>query len=273
MAFKGWLKKDTNHFQVIGPFVASADGETAQAALTINQTDLILSKNGGTWASKAATGGATAQASGLYRIVIGSGDTDTAGVLDLFCHVSPALYVQYTYHVVPQNVWDSLIGGTALISSSASCATATQVVDKLSYGIKSTDLTGVTATQVTDKLSFGIKSTDLTGVTATQVTDKTGYAIAAGGIPVGGFAAGAINDAATNADMETAIRDSVWGKQVEAEGTYSAQQAMSLMLAVLCGRTTASGATFQTPDGVATRLVAALDANNQRTGITATPSA
>lgn len=231
MSSRGWLKKDTNSFVVLGPFVASADGNTEQAALTINQADLILSKNGGAWASKAATGGATAQASGLYRIVIGSGDTDTAGLLDLYCHVSPALPVRYVYNVVPANVYDALVGGTEILYASAKCATAT------------------------------------------QVADKTGYTVAAGGIPVGGFAAGAINDASTAADMEAAIRDSVWAKQVEAQGTFTAQQVMSVCLAVLAGVTTASGATFKTPNGVSDRVTATLDATNQRTAMTLTPSA
>ena len=113
MSFNGFLKQSTNTIVGYGPFVASADGETAQTALTINQVDVIIRKAGGTtWAQKAATGGATAVASGFYMVNIGTGDSGTVGILDVFSHVSPALYVKQSYAVLPGQVYDSLIGGT-----------------------------------------------------------------------------------------------------------------------------------------------------------------
>ena len=152
---------------------------------------------------------------------------------------------------------------------------------------------------------------DLLSATVTVGTnnDKTGYSIVAGGFPVGGFAAGAITAAAiaTDAIGEAEIADGainaatfaagaitatviatdaidadalkadavtqIWDHQVEAQGTYTAQQAMSIILAALAGVTAASGATLKTPDGAANRIAATINASNERTAMTLTPSA
>jgi len=110
-------------------------------------------------------------------------------------------------------------------------------------------------------------------VTVGTNDDKAGYTIAAGGMPVGGFAAGAVTDAAVAADAEAAIAAAVLGRQVEAQGTYTLQQAVSIILAVLAGVTADAGATLKTPNGVATRVAATINASNERTAMTLTPSA
>ena len=110
------------------------------------------------------------------------------------------------------------------------------------------------------------------GVIVTTNNDKTGYSIGAGGIPVGAFAAGAINDAATAADMETAIANAVKAIIVESQGSITLQQAISIMLSALAGVTTDAGATLKSPDGLATRIAATINASNERTAMTLTPS-
>jgi len=62
--------------------------------------------------------------------------------------------------------------------------------------------------------------------------------------------------------------------QVEVEnGGLSLQQVMSLINAVLAGRSTANGLTFLTADGVATRVVATVNASKERLTVAITPSA
>ena len=142
-----FLKQSTNTIVGYGPFVASADGETAQTALTINQADIIIRKAGGnTWAQKAATGGATAVASGMYAVNIGTGDSDTVGVLDLFSHVSPALYVKQSYIVLPGLVYDSFIGGTDFLQVDSHQASGTNILTLLDNAISSR--LAATATEV-----------------------------------------------------------------------------------------------------------------------------
>ena len=69
----------------------------------------------------------------------------------------------------------------------------------------------------------------------------------------------------------TAITD-IWGQQVESEGTYTAQQVLSITLSALAGVTSAGGATLETPNGVANRIVATVNGSNERTAVTLTPS-
>lgn len=59
---------------------------------------------------------------------------------------------------------------------------------------------------------------------------------------------------------------------VESQGSYTLQQALSVILSVLAGQSTDNGLTFQTPDGNATRVAATVDANKNRTNMTITPS-
>lgn len=65
----------------------------------------------------------------------------------------------------------------------------------------------------------------------------------------------------------------LFGKIVDTEGNYTAQQALSIMLAVLAGVTTGGGSTLKSPNGVATRVAATINASNERTAMTLTPSA
>ncbi len=76
-----------------------------------------------------------------------------------------------------------------------------------------------------------------------------------------------------SADAANEIRDAVMAKVIEAQGSITMQQAMSIVLAVLAGVTATTGSTIKTPDGVATRVAATLNASNERTAMTLTPSA
>lgn len=110
------------------------------------------------------------------------------------------------------------------------------------------------------------------GIVVTTNNDKTGYSIIAGGIAVGSFAAGAITSAATSADYETDLRNAIWNKVVESEGAFTAQQVMSIALALLAGRTNNSGGNFNTPNNVAQRATFSYDVNNNRLTVSLSPS-
>lgn len=108
---------------------------------------------------------------------------------------------------------------------------------------------------------------------ATVVGDKTGYSIGAGGIPVGAFAASALDASALASDAANEIRDAIKALVIEAQGSYTLQQALSIIFSVLAGVTSTSGATVSTPNGSATRVVATIDGSNNRTAMALTPSA
>lgn len=107
-----FLKQSTaSQAVVLGPFVDSTDGDTEETALTIANTDVHLSKNGGTIASK-NSGGCTHDANGFYTCTFDATDTGTVGRLQVYVHVSGALPVTQDFEVLPANVYDSLVGGT-----------------------------------------------------------------------------------------------------------------------------------------------------------------
>jgi hypothetical protein len=89
----------------IGPFVDSTDGDTEETALTINASDVKLSKNGGVVAAK-NSGACTHDTKGWYLCTLDATDTNTVGRLTLFVHVSGALPVFREFQVLPVVVYD-----------------------------------------------------------------------------------------------------------------------------------------------------------------------
>lgn len=59
----------------------------------------------------------------------------------------------------------------------------------------------------------------------------------------------------------------------ETEGPYTLKEIQSILLSVLAGVTGNNGATLKTPNGLQTRVVATLNASDERTGMALTPSA
>lgn len=107
-----WLKQSTAATVKLGPFVDSTDGVTAETGLTIAQSDIRLSKNGGSFAQSHNAAGATHDENGWYGIPLDTTDTGTLGNLTVAVYTSGALPVWKDFMVVPANIWDSLFGGT-----------------------------------------------------------------------------------------------------------------------------------------------------------------
>ena len=108
-----YLKQSTASQSVLlGPFVDSTDGVTAETGLTIANTDIRLSANGGNMFAK-NSGGGTHDENGWYTITLDATDTATVGRLQVSCVVSGALPVHQTYQVLEEAVYDALFGSGA----------------------------------------------------------------------------------------------------------------------------------------------------------------
>jgi len=108
-----FLKQSTASQSVlIGPFVDSTDGDAEEIALTIANTDIRLSKNGGNLAAK-TSGGGTHDEDGWYAITLDATDTNTVGRLQLHCHVAGALMVAAEYTVLEEAIYDALFAASA----------------------------------------------------------------------------------------------------------------------------------------------------------------
>jgi hypothetical protein len=113
------LRQSTATTIVLGPFVDSTDGVTAETALTISQADVLLWKEGGTTlAQKADTSSATHRSNGLYTCPINTTDTNTLGQLIVSVAEAGALPVRHDFLVVPANIYQSLVLDTAKIITS-----------------------------------------------------------------------------------------------------------------------------------------------------------
>ena len=107
-----YLREATASVVKLGPFLDDEDANTEETALTIANTDILLSKNGGTIAAK-NSGGATHDADGWYSATFDATDTDTIGRLRAYVHVAGALMVWEDFQVLTQEAYDFLFGSSA----------------------------------------------------------------------------------------------------------------------------------------------------------------
>ena len=68
------------------------------------------------------------------------------------------------------------------------------------------------------------------------------------------------------------ITDAIDDAIIETNGSITRQQAESLVLAAVAGRTSGGGLTFKDPSNTSNRIVATVDGSDNRTAITLSPS-
>lgn len=160
------LKQSTATTLLLGPFVDETDGKTAETALTISQSDVLLWKEGGTTlAQKNDATSCTHRSNGLYTCPVNTTDTGTLGTLIVSVHESGALPIRQDYLVVPANIYNSWVLGTdlqdinVLEMGGSTSALARIRQGGLAMAIGTSDNTAFTATTTT-------MDTDITEATA-----------------------------------------------------------------------------------------------------------
>ena len=109
----GFLKQSTAaQVRWIGPFVDDTDFKTAETGLTVANTDIKVSKNGGASASK-NSGGGTHDVNGYYAVTWDATDTATVGQLSYSVKVAGALQVFGAYTVLEEVIYDALFAASA----------------------------------------------------------------------------------------------------------------------------------------------------------------
>ena len=111
---------------LLGPMKSSTDFVTNMTGLVINNTDIRLSKSGGTFAAK-SSGGATHRELGWYAATLNATDTNTVGTLDIVVEMPTALQVFVTCQVFDESVFD------ALYPAGATLATMLAVLNSFSF--------------------------------------------------------------------------------------------------------------------------------------------
>ncbi len=108
----GFCKQSAAAYVDLGPFVAATDGKTRLTALSLLQSDILVSKLGGTMTAKSHVSACSHLSAGVYRCPLAAADVNTPGRLRIEAVKSSALPVWETITVLPPHVYDSLIGGT-----------------------------------------------------------------------------------------------------------------------------------------------------------------
>jgi hypothetical protein len=113
MALAGIIRQSTAVNVMVGPFVDSTDGATAETGLTISQADVRLSKNAGDMAQKSDNTALVHDEIGYYLCELDATDTNTVGALMLAVNESGALPVRMDFQIVEEAVYDALFAASA----------------------------------------------------------------------------------------------------------------------------------------------------------------
>lgn len=288
-----WLRQSTVVSVKIGPFIDDTDGKTAETGLTLSQGDVKLSKNGGDLAQKNDAGAATTDEMGYYDCPLNTTDTNTLGTLQLVVHESGALPVFHEFMVMPANVYNSLVLGSAsdyldvAVVEQANIdfgATQKASIETAVDAAFENDIPAVpTAGSINDVLNdldgkfptnkimgssdVDNHDTDIDSILADSNELQTDWAN--GGrldLLIDGIKA--ITDLLTLAAIADAVHDEA------VEGAITGRQATRLILAALTGITSEAVAgtmVIRDANDTADRITATMDANRYRTGVVLNP--
>ena len=207
------LKQSTAVTIKLGPFLDATDGVTAETALTISQSDVLLSKNFGAFAQKNDTSSATHDSGGWYGVPLNTTDTGTLGPLQIHVNESGALPVWDQYMVVAANVYDSIVAGSDYLQvdsyqiAGSTTAASNQSTAALTMQTGTVDTAGASATTTMFETSSITEATAdhyigkrvyfTSGVLQYQGSKITDYALNSGR---GRFTVETLTDAPSNAD-------------------------------------------------------------------------
>lgn len=109
----GFLRQSTaSQARNVGPFVDDTDFKTLETALTINNTDVKLSKNGAAVGNK-NSGGGSHISNGFYALTFDATDSNTVGELQGSIAVAGALVVVFKFVVLEEAIYDALYASGA----------------------------------------------------------------------------------------------------------------------------------------------------------------
>ncbi|KKL97749.1 hypothetical protein LCGC14_1831320 [marine sediment metagenome] len=128
-----YMKQSTaSQTVLLGPYIDDTDGKTAETGLTIANTDIRLSKNGGNMAAK-NSGGGTHDEAGWYAVTFDATDSATVGRLQVSSDVAGALPVWAEFQVVEEDTYTWLFASGAAPDTQVAAIKST--VDNVESGV------------------------------------------------------------------------------------------------------------------------------------------
>lgn len=217
----GYLRQSTaSQVRTIGAFVDDTDFKTLENALTIANTDIVISINGGADTVK-NSGGATAHgAGGIYTLTWDATDTASVGELFYSVKVAGALVVFGSYVVLEEAVYDALYASSA--PGYLQPTTAGRTLDVTATGAAGIDWGNIENPTTAQNLSAtNIDVDQIVASVSGAVGSVTGAvgSVAAGGITAASIATGAVDADALAADAVAEIADGVWDEDATGHQT------------------------------------------------------
>ena len=267
---------------LLGRFVDSTDGDTEETALTINNTDIKIWKEGATTLANKNSGGATHISNGLYYAVLDATDTDTLGKMEVHVHVAGALAVKREYMVLPANVYDSLHLGTdkldvntAEVGGQTASASGTVTFPNATLA-STTNITAGTIATVTNVTTVnGLAANVITAtsiaadaITAAKIADNaidaatfaTDAKQLLGVLATGTMQAGSTGTTAVLAAALSYADDVIIGSRIEITGGTGAGQSREITDWVSATDTATVATWVTTPDNTSTYVLRAKEA-------------
>lgn len=228
----------------MGPFMDAADAVTPETGVTLGTADQaeVLKADGAATVTMAGTFAAVTGADGWYDYTCAAGDVDTVGeVVFVVQDTDVCLPVFVRGQVIEEAVYDAMYAASA--AGPLQSTVAGRTLDVTTTGVAGVDFSNIDGV---------LQAADLAAdcITAAKLADDC--------ISSDQLAATAVTD--------------IWAKVCESEGSYTAQQIMSVLLSVAAGVTSSGGAVFEPPNGTGTRVSATVNASNERTAMALTPS-
>ena len=277
-----FLKTNTAVIVTVGPFYDKTDGVTIETALTITNEKITLVKDADDGSAPTLildniTGAASGTANdlnyitnndaGLMQLELAAADLNFLG--RLFLTINDAanhVPVFHEFQVISAQMFDAMFGTGNLNADvvnwkgSAAPAMTGDAFARLGAPAGASVSADVAAMKVDTAAILVDTGTTLDTAIAAILADTgtDGVVVKAAGL---------------NADAITAIAAGIKAAVIEAEGSITLQQALSIILAVLAGVTASGGASLKTPNGVAVRVAATINTSSERTAMTLTPSA
>ena len=174
------LKQSTAATLKIGPFQDDADG-SAENGLTIEDSDVRLTKNGGDFGDKHQTDDCVFDEAGYYNCAVDTTDTDTLGRLQLAVWMAGCLPVYHEFMVVTAHVYDSQCGSdyqqVDVIQVGSTTQSATDLKDfaDTGYNPVTHKVAGVVLADTCTTCTTTTTNTDLTAFAADYTAARAGY--------------------------------------------------------------------------------------------------
>lgn|SRR5262245_5311793 len=254
-----YLRQSTASQEVVlGPFVDSTDGVTAETGLSIANTDIKVWKAGATTLANKNSGGGTHISGGIYSAVLDATDTDTLGSLKLFVAVSGALACVLECVVLSANVYDSLIGGGDTLDVQVT-GIGSDVITAASIASDAGSEIG-TAVWATATRSLTVLDEDSTTLDL-DATIRAAVGLASANLDT------QLDALPTAAENATQLLDVAAG----VETNRTVRQSLRLMLAALAGKASGMATTtavFRDTNDSKDRITATVDADGNRSAVT-----